>query len=693
VLPGTLIHTNPNLVAIEQLHIGNKVLGLDGRYHRVREVFSHRHQGKIYRLKAKCFGETVLTPEHPVLMSRRRHPKRHNERFDLIWERVDRIRKGDYLAYPIPTDVVDVEHLPLPEKLSMDRRSTPLPAEIEVSDEFCRLAGYYLAEGWIDTRPATKGKIDAAVGFSFHIEEREYVDDLRGIVRGLFGIEVSVKEKPQSNQVAVYVNSSRLARAFRGWFGSSAEKQRLPHFLLLLPLNKQQELLKGLWRGDGWIDSARLRAHYKTISKTLCEQIKLLLLRQGIASSIQTSKASGIHRTSYAIYVLGKRDFPRLAKILELSQRSLPSGKPPSTVFAEESLPPSADLHTDRRRRFLMVPVVSNESFEYDGEVWNLEVEDAHCYVSENAILHNCGDFGILNSIQMTLAQMDLEPHRVALFSGIGCSAKTVHYVKVYGTHTLHGRVLPFAIGAKLANPDLTVIAVGGDGDGLGIGAGHFVNAGRRNVDLTYVLYNNGVYGLTKGQASPTLKLGVQTKSLPQPNVNEGVNPLLLALSAGYTFIARGYAFDIPHLVRLIQQGIEHKGSAFIDVLQPCPTYNDINTKDWYGGLDRVNEQGKAIPRVYKLEEPEYDPVIQADMSPEESHAKLSQMVSKALEWGDRIPIGVFLKNEATSTYEERISQRIPSYREASPAQRPIQNTNHQPVADLTSFFEELRVT
>ena len=304
-----------------------------------------------------------------------------------------------------------------------------------------------------------------------------------------------------------------------------------------------------------------------------------------------------------------------------------------------------------------------------------------------------CGDFGILNSIQMALRQMDLEPHRVALFSGIGCSAKTAHYVRVYGTHTLHGRVLPFATGAKLANPDLTVIAVGGDGDGLGIGAGHFVNAGRRNVDFTYILYNNGVYGLTKGQASPTLKLGVQTKSLPQPNVNQGITPLLLALSAGYTFIARGYAFDVPHLVRLIQQGIEHKGSAFIDVLQPCPTYNDINTKDWYGGLDRLNEQGKAVPRVYKLEEQGFDPVIRPEMSAEESQSKLSQLVSKALEWGDRIPIGVFLKNEATSTYEERISKRIPFYRETPPARRPIHDSGQRPTADLTSFFEELQVT
>src|SRR5574341_1176931 len=160
-----------------------------------------------------------------------------------------------------------------------------------------------------------------------------------------------------------------------------------------------------------------------------------------------------------------------------------------------------------------------------------------------------CGNFGILTALQMALVDIQMEPSRIAIFSGIGCHGKLPHWVNAYGVHTLHGRELPFAIGAKLANPDLEVIGVGGDGDGLGIGAGHFVNTGRRNIDMTYILHNNGVYGLTKGQASPTLKLDMQTKSLPMPNINEGINPLFLSLAAGYTFIARGYAYDIKHLV------------------------------------------------------------------------------------------------------------------------------------------------
>ena len=305
-----------------------------------------------------------------------------------------------------------------------------------------------------------------------------------------------------------------------------------------------------------------------------------------------------------------------------------------------------------------------------------------------------CGDFGILSAVQMALNDMQLEPHQTVIFSGIGCSGKIPHFVKVNGIHTLHGRSLPFAIGAKLANPDLTVIAAGGDGDGLGIGVGHFVNAGRRNVDFTYILFNNGVYGLTKGQASPTLKLGVKTKSLPMPNINEGVNSLLLALASGFTFIARGYSYDVKHLKDLIKRGIQHKGSSYIDIQQPCPTYNDINTKDWYGGEDRKDAAtGKAMPRVYKIEETGYDPLLRAAASDDVIQRKIIQFIEKSMEWGDRIPIGVFLKNEAASSYEMRIQQRIKNYFTSPPGRRRIADGHGRSNADLSAFFSELQVT
>ncbi len=301
-----------------------------------------------------------------------------------------------------------------------------------------------------------------------------------------------------------------------------------------------------------------------------------------------------------------------------------------------------------------------------------------------------CGDFGILSAVEMALTDMQIPPHRVAVFSGIGCSGKTPHFINTFGIHTLHGRALPYAIGAKLANPYLEVVAVSGDGDGLGIGAGHLVNAGRRNIDLTHLVFNNGVYGLTKGQASPTLQIGLKTKSLPKPNLNASVNPIALAAVSGYTFLARSYAYDVKHLKEMVKKGVEHRGLAFVEILQPCPTYNDINTKEWYEGHDRADStSGKPVPRVYKLEEAGFDPIVHGE---DEYEAKITQAIVKSSEWGDRIPLGVFYKNDMISTYEDRITQRIPDYRENPPAKQPVASEEGASNIDLKKLFEELSI-
>jgi 2-oxoglutarate/2-oxoacid ferredoxin oxidoreductase subunit beta len=290
----------------------------------------------------------------------------------------------------------------------------------------------------------------------------------------------------------------------------------------------------------------------------------------------------------------------------------------------------------------------------------------------------------------MALTELNLEPYNVVVVSGVGNAAKTPHFIKVNGVHTLHGRLLPFAMGIKVANPNLEVIGVGGDGDGLGIGAGHFVSAGRRNIDMAYLIYNNGVYGLTKGQASPTLKLGMQTKSLPKPNINQGIIPVALAITSGYTFVSRSYAFDVMHLKNIIKQAIQHKGLALVECLQPCPVYNDINTKDWYAGEDRKDTQGKPQSRLYKLEETGFDPVVH---DTNEIFKKKVAGLEKAQEWGDKIPIGVFYQNELEPTFQERFAERIPSYLQNPPAKQQLKNADGASDLDLGDFIDDLKTS
>lgn len=296
-----------------------------------------------------------------------------------------------------------------------------------------------------------------------------------------------------------------------------------------------------------------------------------------------------------------------------------------------------------------------------------------------------CGDFGILSGLQQALARLGVPPHRAVMVGGIGCSGKTQYHVRAYGVHTLHGRLLPYATGIKLANPDLVVVGVGGDGDGMAIGAGHFVNAPRRNVDLTYILFHNEVYGLTKGQAAPTLPLGMQTKGIPEPNLQAGVNSLMLALASGFTWIGRGYAFDIKQLADLVRQAVEHPGLAYLDVLQPCPTYNNIHHKDWYAGKDRGGQS-----RLYDVQQEGYDPVVPEGAGEEATLDILNRFVAKAHEWGDRIPTGVLLENRGVSTFGERIAARNPGYAVAAPALRRIATDDGHSVADLGPLFDEL---
>ncbi|HET7558758.1 MAG TPA: 2-oxoacid:ferredoxin oxidoreductase subunit beta [Limnochordia bacterium] len=196
-----------------------------------------------------------------------------------------------------------------------------------------------------------------------------------------------------------------------------------------------------------------------------------------------------------------------------------------------------------------------------------------------------CGDFGVLRSLHMALAELQIPPEKIALVAGIGCSGKIANYVKSYNMHVVHGRALPAAQGIKLANHDLTVLAAGGDGDGYGIGMGHFLHAIRRNIDITYIVMDNHVYGLTKGQISPTSDAGFKAKAAkPQEDgqIEHQVRPLQLAIAGGATFVAQGFSGQVKELASIIAKAITHKGFSLVNTISPCVTYNYVNTYDFY---------------------------------------------------------------------------------------------------------------
>ena len=244
-----------------------------------------------------------------------------------------------------------------------------------------------------------------------------------------------------------------------------------------------------------------------------------------------------------------------------------------------------------------------------------------------------CGDFGILASLKQAFVQLDLYPHNIMLVSGIGCGSKLPYYMKANGFDSLHGRALPVATGIKLANHELNVVAISGDGDGYGIGGNHFMHVMRRNPDLTHIVENNQVYGLTKGQYSPTSPRGFVSSTSPDGSIETMVNPMAVALAGGASFVGRGFAGDPKHLTELIKKAILHKGYSLVDILQPCVTYNKINTYDWYK------------ERVYKIDDEDgFD------------STDFGQAWAKAREWEERIPIGVIYQ-EDRPTYEQQVEE------------------------------------
>ena len=653
VVPTTRILMDGTSKLISELKVGDRVLGHDGKLHAVTDVMSHWHPAPLNRLTVKCFGTVTLTPDHPMYIVRRQRHKRVNTTFSAEWFPARDVRPGDYVAYPRIVDSTDLSTLPLSYlRKTKDTRSRSLPGTLAVNDDFLRLAGYYASEGHTHRR---------SVIFTFGGHEMTLAQDVVNLIGRVVELPARLRDRGDKNSLEVETNSSYLAEIFGEWFGRSAKTKTVPAALMALPPTRQRELIRGLWLGDGW--RGPKRANYRTISPVLAQQVKVLLVRQGIVPTVTFDPAHANHQDSYAIEVLSARDYNTLVGIVGGTPRQRGNGKPPMLIDD----------------RYVYLPVRKNEIVPYEGMVHNLEVEDVHSYVTDAATLHNCGDFGILTGIQMALAQLTLDPDKVALFSGIGCAGKTPHYVRAYGFHTLHGRVLTVATGGRLANTGLTVLALGGDGDAYGIGAGYFVNTGRRNLDFTYLVHNNNVYGLTKGQASPTLSKGKKTKSMPEQAIQDGINPIAMAVAAGYTFIARGYALEPKHLAGIIARAIQHRGSAFVDVLQTCPTYNDLYTKEWYEGLDLPDKRS----RLYKLEEAGFDPVVHDVSDAQELVAKKAAAVVKSYET-EPIPIGIYYQ-ATLPTYEDALIERITALAETPLVELDLFNR------DVTPLLEAMR--
>src|SRR6266545_1669783 len=555
---------------IAEIKVGDRVMGHDGKPHAVTEVMSHLHPDTLHRVRVKCFGELFITSDHPMYVARRKRRKRVNTTFDLEWIPARDVKPGDYLAYPRVSTAVDTASLPLAyTRRKKDTRSKPLPGAIAVNEDFLRLAGYYIAEGHRHER---------SLVLTFGSHERALIDDAVALVGKVSELSARTVDRGEKGSTDVIVDSSYLAEIFADWFGAGAENKRVPEHLMSLPAVRQRELIRGMWLGDGWRNGTK--GHYKTISPVLAQQMKTLLIRQGAVPTISHQPEREGHQKVYAVEVVSARDYNIVMGILGEPTRVRGAGKPPMCMD----------------ENYIYLPIRKNDVVPYDGMVHNLEVADVHSYVTEAGALHNCGDFGILTSIQMALAQLQLDPDKVAVFSGIGCSGKTPHYINAYG--------------------------------------------------------------LTKGQASPTLSKGKKTKSMPEQSIQDGINPVAMAIASGYTFIARAYALEPKYTAGIIARAIEHRGAALVDVLQTCPTYNDLYTKEWYEGADLPEKRS----RLYKLEDQGFDGKVKDPSHAQEIIAKKSAAVARSYE-AEPIPIGVYYEIDLP-TYEDEVFRRIPDLKE-----------------------------
>ena len=374
-IPGnTLICANSKMMPICNVKPGIKVLSADRRYHKVIQIHKRFYTGEIYSLRIQSLGEIMITPEHHVLALKMSHLDRRcsqYKRFDPDWYSAEELEKGDVILYPIPQESANIWSIVFDiPTLKWDFKSKKLPKKIKLSNDFLKLVGYYLAEGYIRT-----DKSKGTVGFVFGRSERRYVNEVIKIMKTTLYLDPAPLEE-RHNSINVMFYSARLARFFENYFGKGALNKHLPQFMMVLPPERQRYIITGIWRGDGYV--SKRRAKYCTISRQLVHQLKFLLMRQQIVFSFLIVPAQGIHKENYHLYAISIPSLKKLADITGI-KFSWPSKK-------------KKNLKGWYDEKFFYTPISSVKTKRYSGNVFNLEVEAPHSYVSDSVSLHNCGD-------------------------------------------------------------------------------------------------------------------------------------------------------------------------------------------------------------------------------------------------------------------------------------------------------------
>jgi NifU-like protein involved in Fe-S cluster formation len=373
---------NGKFTEIEKAKKDNLVVSHNSSENIILDRFSRDYNGKIITLK-NALGNISLTPEHliySIKIPAGDRYKRIKGKKELIpsWYHAEDLKKGDIILYPFLKEEKNIKYLTIDiPKLKYDFKSKSIPKKISLNSSLLRLFGYFLSEGNVQDKP-TKNYIS----FALNIKEKEIVEDIREIVKSIFNLEIKTKERLVENGVIVYIYNAQLSRFFKKLFNNGAENKFLPEFMMNLPIQKQKHLISGLWKGDGYVNLNRIgpRAGYVTISYQLAQQIKILLLRQGIISSVYLDKEKiskgAYHKKSYRIHVGQRESLIKLSELLgfKYSPKSYPS------------------ISSWFNNGILYTPITKIEKVNYKGKVYNLEVENTHSFVSESFCLHNCGD-------------------------------------------------------------------------------------------------------------------------------------------------------------------------------------------------------------------------------------------------------------------------------------------------------------